>query len=376
MNSAACALDGLLVPQAPAAVDTAAAVAGGDFGAALAAVGVAGADSSEPVVAPPDAALQMLIGLFEPEASPEPPRAEEDAVQELMDELAASGAIILESPAALVLANPSQVAGQPLEPTSAPAEQAALLMSQVTTTATGTRPETRSGSRPIALQAAPQADSLATGIELPKTASDPITSESPVATDAVKPDGGSGVLGALLERISTQVGRAEPQADGHHVGPALYSDTGALQATPVRAQQADTVKSAVGSPRWSSEVGSKVVLMAINRQQEGSLSLTPEHLGPVEVRINVTPDATNVWFTAQHAETRAALADALPRLREMFTASGLALGNAGVSHEMPRQEARPDERPGFTAIRGEGPEEAAPVPQVRRLRLALLDAWA
>ncbi len=51
-------------------------------------------------------------------------------------------------------------------------------------------------------------------------------------------------------------------------------------------------------------------------------------------------DTTNVWFGAQHADTRAALTEALPKLREMFSASGLALGQAGVSHEMPRQDTR------------------------------------
>jgi flagellar hook-length control protein FliK len=183
------------------------------------------------------------------------------------------------------------------------------------------------------------------------------------------------LVGVLLERVSSAAGQAEPQIEQRHAGQMLYSDTGALQE-PARAEAGEPVRATVGSPRWASELGSKVMLMTINRQQEGSLSLTPEHLGPVEVRINVTQDGTNVWFSAQHADTRAALTDALPRLREMFGASGLELGNTGVSHEMPRQEGRHGERPGFTSVSDETPVEASPAPQIRRVRMALLDAWA
>ncbi len=160
-------------------------------------------------------------------------------------------------------------------------------------------------------------------------------------------------------------------------GNALYTQTREALVAPAAAQTtfADTLRSAVGSPRWGDELGSRLVMMSVRGQQEGSLSLSPEHLGPLEVRISVSQDGTNVWFGAQHADTRAALTDALPRLREMFAASGLALGQAGVSQEMPRQEARRSElaAAGFT-----GAAEADPIaaPVVRRVRSALLDTWA
>jgi len=132
----------------------------------------------------------------------------------------------------------------------------------------------------------------------------------------------------------------------------------------------------VGSPRWANELGSRLAMMSVRGQNEGSLTLTPEHLGPLEVRISVGQDTTNVWFGAQNADTRAALADAIPRLREMFAASGLSLGHAGVSHGMSGQEARPGEA---FASRGEVVAEAVadPLPaRAARVSTSLLDTWA
>jgi len=117
-------------------------------------------------------------------------------------------------------------------------------------------------------------------------------------------------------------------------------------------------------------------MMSVRGQQEGSLSLTPEHLGPLEVRISVNQDSTtNVWFGAQHADTRAALVDALPRLREMFAGAGLALGHAGVSHEMPGQEARRGEAPVSRIAADSESAETAPV-RTARITSGLLDTWA
>jgi CHASE1-domain containing sensor protein len=56
----------------------------------------------------------------------------------------------------------------------------------------------------------------------------------------------------------------------------------------------------------------------------------------VRVFIDLQSSQVNVSFSASHADTRAALEQALPKLREMFATGGLALGQASV-----QQEARP-----------------------------------
>jgi len=51
----------------------------------------------------------------------------------------------------------------------------------------------------------------------------------------------------------------------------------------------------------------------------------------MEVRIQVHNDQASVQFTAQHAVVREALEAALPRLRDMFEASGVQLVDVDVS---------------------------------------------
>jgi flagellar hook-length control protein FliK len=136
------------------------------------------------------------------------------------------------------------------------------------------------------------------------------------------------------------------------------------------------VHSAVGSPHWAQDLGNQLVLMNTRGQHEGSLILNPEHLGPVEVRISVSQNTANVWFGAQHAETRAALTEAMPRLRELFSEAGLAMGQSGVSHEAPRQ--RPQAEPGSSTgpgIEGIGAREPLPA-AVHRLSRGLVDTYA
>jgi flagellar hook-length control protein FliK len=139
-----------------------------------------------------------------------------------------------------------------------------------------------------------------------------------------------------------------------------------------------TVHNRVGSPRWADELGSRMMLMTVSGHHEGSLNLTPEHLGPLEVRVSVNQGTTNVWFGAQHADTRAALAEALPRLRELFADAGLVLGHAGVSQEAPRQDARSGAAERFTAATPDGASEdvEAAAPVARRIALGLVDTYA
>ena len=55
-----------------------------------------------------------------------------------------------------------------------------------------------------------------------------------------------------------------------------------------------------------------------NDIQSATLRLSPEHLGPVEVRIDLHDSQINVNFIAAHAETRVALEQSVPRLRAML----------------------------------------------------------
>jgi len=98
------------------------------------------------------------------------------------------------------------------------------------------------------------------------------------------------------------------------------------------------LKSPVGSSAWEDEIGTHLTWMTQKGLETGSLRVSPEHLGPVEVNISVQNGDASVWFAANHPDTRAALEQALPRLREMFANQGMNLADSGVSRQSLSQQ--------------------------------------
>lgn len=122
----------------------------------------------------------------------------------------------------------------------------------------------------------------------------------------------------------------------------LHISTAPLASAPARAAVHEAmisrpVHTPVGSQPWADEIGARLTMMAEAGKQTASLRLSPEHLGPLEIRIAINDDQASVWFGAAHADTRAAIENALPRLRELFEANGMSLADAGVHREAPRE---------------------------------------
>ena len=140
----------------------------------------------------------------------------------------------------------------------------------------------------------------------------------------------------------------------------------------------DKVNSPVGSTAFNDEVGGKVTWMANQGVQSASLQVTPEHMGPVEVRISMQNGATSVAFSANHADTRAALEQALPRLREMFATQGLTLSDASVSQQSPRGQSQKQAVAAIGAIGGASTEDnsTSSITTVSSARLGLVDTYA
>ena len=126
------------------------------------------------------------------------------------------------------------------------------------------------------------------------------------------------------------------------------------------------VRTPVGAQGWSDEIGTHLAIMAANGREAASLRLSPEHLGPLEVQISMKDGQANVVFGASNAETRNALEQSLPRLREMFAAQGLTLGNANVSRDAPRDSYKP----GSHANSSRGSSDASTDLSVKRVTLA------
>jgi flagellar hook-length control protein FliK len=93
----------------------------------------------------------------------------------------------------------------------------------------------------------------------------------------------------------------------------------------------------LGTTAWDNQVSQKVVWMVGGMDQSATLTLNPPDLGPVQVVLNVNNDQATVAFSSATPEVRAALENAMPRLREMLGDAGVTLGEASVSANMPDQ---------------------------------------
>ena len=190
-----------------------------------------------------------------------------------------------------------------------------------------------------------------------KTQADVIAPEAQLLTDLIQPDASSGLPKFEIPPLTTTA-----------------ADTIAPSRQP-EAAYGRPVHTPVGTPAWADDIGSRLTMMVEQGKHIASLRLSPEHLGPLEIRIAMKDDQASVWFGAAHADTRAAIENALPKLREMFAQQGLSLADAGVSREPPRQQANPAPQSStsgsLTADTGsEQPVSAAHV------RLGLFDAYA
>lgn len=82
--------------------------------------------------------------------------------------------------------------------------------------------------------------------------------------------------------------------------------------------------------RFAEALGSRLQWMAEQGGGEVRLRLAPEGLGPIEIRLQLDGDRVDLAMHAVAAETRQALEQALPRLRELLAQGGLQLGQADV----------------------------------------------
>lgn len=87
-------------------------------------------------------------------------------------------------------------------------------------------------------------------------------------------------------------------------------------------------------PQWSQSVGKRIVFMANQQMQQAQIRLNPEHLGPVQVRLQMDRDQmVSVSMTAQHGSTREALEAAIPKLKEMLEEAGIHFDTVTVEDE-------------------------------------------
>jgi flagellar hook-length control protein FliK len=159
--------------------------------------------------------------------------------------------------------------------------------------------------------------------------------------------------------------------------------TSMTNATPVpnSAERATSITSAhvephVGERGWNQAFASQVTVLVSNREPQAQIQVNPQHLGPVDVQIGMDGDKVSLAFTALHPDTRAAIQDALPQLREMLADSGLSLGNASVSTESSQRDPSRPEFAGTARSADDEAEAVAPAIMNRMATNRLVDTFA
>ncbi len=135
---------------------------------------------------------------------------------------------------------------------------------------------------------------------------------------------------AAAQATQTLQGPVSPQPSQStlSLSPAATTDLGYAAAAQL---STDLISTSVRDRAWGQQVGDRVVMMAANQLKQAEIRLSPAELGPLRVQVSVDDGNAHVTFHAQHAVTREALEQALPRLREMLAENGLSLGQADVS---------------------------------------------
>lgn len=152
---------------------------------------------------------------------------------------------------------------------------------------------------------------------------------------------------------------------------ALQAQAAKLDATGNPAMPGDRIPARLGTQAWDNQVSQRIVYM-VGKEQAATLTLNPPDLGPVQIVLNVTNDQATVAFSSDQLDVRQALENALPRLREMMSESGIALGNATVDANVPdqRQQQQDSERRaqagqgGTGGLTGDGQDGAPAVNEV------------
>jgi len=86
----------------------------------------------------------------------------------------------------------------------------------------------------------------------------------------------------------------------------------------------------IHKPEGQQQLNEKIRWMVNARNTMAEIRLDPPELGSMQVRVNVAGDAASVSFIVQSQQAKDALADAMPKLRDMLQEQGIELGDAQV----------------------------------------------
>jgi len=199
-----------------------------------------------------------------------------------------------------------------------------------------------------------------------------------------------------LAQLAMDLPPSAPRADASNTLPAMEPSaaTAALfgpllqnLAAVADARPATAFPPALSAPvdmqsaDFDDAVGARVGWLADQKIGHAHIRVTPNDLGPVEVKLQLDGDRVHATFSSAHAEVRHALENGLPKLREMLGEQGLQLAHADVGQQSSHPHASDGEGQAASGGAGTGTDAdgagAPATPGVHAIRLrGLLDAYA
>lgn len=217
---------------------------------------------------------------------------------------------------------------------------------------------------PVAADAKPAATSAddATALPLPEMILPGKRSERGEGSD----------VAAVGDRASTPLLHAPAAAAVQDLKAALAAGNAIFNGEP-------TPKPVLGDDGFDQAIGARLGWLADQKIGHAHIRLSPDDMGPVDVRLQLNGDKVHASFSSPHVDVRQALESSLPRLRELLGEQGFQLAHADVGHQSPGGEGNAPGQPGGSGIIGDGeptPGEAS-VSSAQLIRQrGLLDAYA
>jgi flagellar hook-length control protein FliK len=120
----------------------------------------------------------------------------------------------------------------------------------------------------------------------------------------------------------------------------------------------------------------RIVWMAEQRIGHAEMRVSPEGIGPIDVRLQIDGQRVTAQFSAASADVRQALEAGMDRLRDLLGERGMQLADAQVGQQRSRHD-RPTADPTSPAEGGVTTDDGTGVTTVRSLRArGLVDTYA
>ncbi len=148
---------------------------------------------------------------------------------------------------------------------------------------------------------------------------------------------------------------------------------------PATAAATTSIPLPLNHPHWQEAFAARVVWQVRDGLQQVNVAINPPELGPIEVRMSLQDDKVSAQFLTAHHAVRQVIEDAMPRLREMLSQSGLSLADANVFQQAPGRDGQAQQFAGGGAVvvdqEHAGGEEEVISHTSSTLRVGLVDAY-